>query len=147
MARFTVHVPGFAASREAAIEGAVLVHDGWSWGAFVFGPFWLMAHRHWLTGLVALVVLALALAGIAMLPVAGGIKALLWLLVGWLFGIESASLRRLALKRGGYDEAGVVVGKAGDALEERALGALLAIEPARSRTPGPVLGLFPRGTR
>ncbi|HRE22101.1 MAG TPA: DUF2628 domain-containing protein [Rhabdaerophilum sp.] len=146
MARFTIHVPGDAPSREAGLERAVFVRDGWSWGAFLFGPFWLMAHRHWLTGLFALVGLGLVLAAIVALPVAAGAKAAVWLLIGWLFGIEGSSLRRLALRRAGYDEAGVIVGSAGEALEQRtfaSLGTADAAAPARLATPS-VLGLFPR---
>ncbi len=146
MARFTIHVPGDAPNREAGLERAVFVRDGWSWGAFLFGPFWLMAHRHWLTGFFALIALALVLAGIAALPVAAGAKAAVWLLVGWLFGIEGSSLRRLALRRAGYEEAGVVVGEAGETLEQRAfasLGAGGAASSARVGVPS-VLGLFPR---
>lgn len=146
MARFTIHVPGDAPRRETGLERAVFVRDGWSWGAFLFGPFWLMAHRHWLTGFFALIALALVLAGIATLPVVAGAKAAVWLLVGWLFGIEGSSLRRFALRRGGYDEAGVIVGSAGEALEQRAfagLGTGEAAPPARAGIPS-VLGLFPR---
>lgn len=144
MARFTIHVPGDAPSREAAFERAVFVRDGWSWGAALFGPLWLMAHRHWLTGFLALIGLALVLAGIAALPVVAGAKAAAWLLVAWLFGIEGSSLRRFALRRGGYDEAGVIVGKAGEALEQRAFASLgEVVPPARAAGPS-VLGLFPR---
>lgn len=147
MARFTIHLPGDASGREAAFERAVFVRDGWSWGAFLFGPFWLMAKGHWLTGLVALIGLALALAGITLVPVGAGAKAALWLLLAWLFGIEGSSLRRFALRRGGYDEAGVAVGAAGEALEQRAFASLgETIAPARTASPS-VLGLFPRAGR
>ena len=38
----------------------VLLRDGFSWGAFFFGPFWLLAHRAWIPGAVALLLFALA---------------------------------------------------------------------------------------
>lgn len=143
MARFTIHVAGDAPNRDAAFERAVLVRDGWSWGAFLFGPFWLMAHRHWLTGFFALIGLVLIAATIVALPVPAGAMAALWLLVAWLFGLEGSSLRRFALRRGGYDEAGVVVGTAGEALEQRAFASLGTDVPARTGSPA-VLGLFPQ---
>lgn len=143
MARFTIHLPGDAPNRDAVLERAVLVRDGWSWGAFLFGPFWLMAHRHWLTGFFALIGLALIVAAIVTLPVPSGAMAALWLLVAWLFGLEGSSLRRFALRRGGYTEAGVVVGTAGEALEQRAFASLGPEAPVRTGSPA-VLGLFPQ---
>ena len=49
----------------------VLVQEGWSWGAAAFGPFWLLAHRAWVPGvlvLAAVVILNLAVPG-ALRPV------------------------------------------------------------------------------
>ena len=46
-----------------------LVPEGFSWGALVFGPLWLLAHRAWIAGVLALcdflliAVLALLLVG------------------------------------------------------------------------------------
>ena len=71
MARYTVHVPtGDALPREAALERAVFVRDGWSWGAFAFGPLWLFWHRHWVSGLIGLILFGGILGGISALPVA-----------------------------------------------------------------------------
>lgn len=34
----------------------ILLHEGWSWGAALFGPFWLLAFRAWIAGLILLAV-------------------------------------------------------------------------------------------
>ena len=37
----------------------LLVRDGWGWGAFVFGPLWLVAMRAWIPALLEIAALAL----------------------------------------------------------------------------------------
>jgi len=37
----------------------LLVRDGWGWGAFVFGPLWLVAMRAWIPALLETAALAL----------------------------------------------------------------------------------------
>ncbi len=156
MARYTVHVPVRPADRAAALERAVFVRDGWSWGAFFYGPLWLLWHRHWIAGLLALVAVALLLAGVAALPVARAIPFGVLFLVAVLWGLEGASLRRLALRRAGYAEEGLVVGGDLDALEQRffaeandAASPPTIPQPQRSGTPAaapwgaPIIGLFP----
>ena len=32
----------------------VLVREGFSWGALIFGPFWLAAHRAWIAAAISL---------------------------------------------------------------------------------------------
>jgi Protein of unknown function (DUF2628) len=119
MARYTVHVPSQPDARGEALERAVFVRDGWTWGAFTFGPLWLLWHRHWITGLIMLAITVAMLVGLAMLPASEGAKALAMLLVSFLWGLEGSSLRRLALARAGFTEEGLVAGSDLDALEQR----------------------------
>ena len=92
----------------------VLVREGFSWGAFLFGPLWLVAYRAWIAA--ALVVAALLLAGsTAAGPVAG---FALFLLLG-LFGND---IRRWSLGLGRFELAHVVAGRS----REEALLRLLA---------------------
>ena len=37
----------------------LLMSDGWSWGAFVFGPLWLLSMRAWIPALLEIVALTL----------------------------------------------------------------------------------------
>jgi len=154
MARYTVHVPtGDALPREAALERAVFVRDGWSWGAFAFGPLWLFWHRHWVSGLIGLILFGVILGGISALPVAPWAKSFSFTLLSVLWGLEGASLRRLALRRAGHIEEGLVVGDKLDELEQRyfAEGGLMdapvlpnsAAPIAAPITSLPVIGLFP----
>jgi hypothetical protein len=163
MARYTVHVPANADAlqHEAALERAIFVRDGWSWAAFAFGPFWLLWNRHWITGVLTLVVMGALLAGLAALPASESAKAGAALLVMLLWGLEGSSLRRLALVRAGYAEEGLVVGDSLDALEQRffaemaentrasaqeAPAATLPPVSGPGATPfrgAPVIGLFP----
>ncbi len=71
---WTVHVPlpaddAGGGRRRPRRPGPVLVREGFSWGAFLFGPFWLLAHRLWLPALLWFVA---APAAAALLVAAGG---------------------------------------------------------------------------
>ena len=48
MQTFTVHEPPNApADRVDRAESLLFIKDGFSWGAALFGPLWLLAHRLW----------------------------------------------------------------------------------------------------
>ena len=97
----------------------VLVSEGFSWGAFLFGPFWLLANRLWLPALLWFVAAAAAL----LLASVGGALALPAL--QFLLGCHARDLRRRALARRGYAQAHVVAERD----EERALARLVAARP------------------
>ena len=75
----------------------VLVREGFSWGALLFGPLWLAVHRAWIAAAVGLAALVLILA-LAPQPAAG------ILLVGLalILGFTGQDLRRWALERRGF---------------------------------------------
>ncbi len=81
----------------------VLLAESFSWGGFIFGPFWLLAHRCWIPGIVALA-LAIILAAAPM----GEADAVLGFGVFWLIGLFGQDLRRWALERRGFDLVHVV---------------------------------------
>ena len=75
----------------------VLLAEGFSWGALMFGPFWLLAHRAWVAGVLALcawVVAAAVLPG----PAAASVLAAL----AWALGLFGRDLRRWSLANAGY---------------------------------------------
>jgi hypothetical protein len=93
-----------------------LVPEGFSWGALVFGGLWLLAHRAWIPGVLALcaaVALGLFLGGWAVLVLA------------WALGVFGNDFRRWALSLGGYQLAHVVAATDADG----ALTRLLAVRP------------------
>jgi hypothetical protein len=94
----------------------VLVAEGFSPGAFLFGPLWLAFHRAWLFAAIALVV-----------DVAVSLLAPVWasLVLAWLLGMFGRDLVRLGLDLRGYTLVHVVA--ASD--EDSALARLLARRP------------------
>ena len=95
-----------------------LVREGFSLGAFLFGPLWLFAHRAWVAGVIALAVLV----GIGVLAAAmAGSATPLILLLGYaaLLGWNGRDLCRWSLARRGYDESHVLAGRDSDAAYAR----------------------------
>jgi len=94
----------------------VLIPEGFSLWALVFGPFWLAFHGAWM----------LALAGLAT-DVAVDVFAPWWadLAVAVLYGMFGQDLRRYALELRGYTMVQVVAARDADT----ALGRLLAGRP------------------
>jgi hypothetical protein len=101
-----------------------LVREGFSLGAFLFGPLWLFAHRAWVAGVIALAVLvAIGVLAGAM----SGSDVPLILLLGYaaLLGWNGRDLCRWSLARQGYEESHVLAGRDSDAAYAR----LIARDP------------------
>lgn len=105
---YTVH----ARSWSAAGDGdAVFVREGFSWPAFVFGPFWALWFGLWKTAVVLFLV-SLAVSGLVV--VAGMTDAAdiaLTLGLQALVGLWANDWRRYVLTRRDYSERGVVGGQ------------------------------------
>lgn len=166
MAVYTFHVPAGAGRGDArALERAVLVRDGFSWGALVFQVLWCLWNRLWLVALGFLavgLVLTFALEWAGLPDVAVGAASLLLAL---LFAFEANNLRRLSLERRGLEARGVVVAPDRLEAERRAFSIWLAgggqedgqgqeasapvapvsprAAPARADRDPQVIGLFP----
>ncbi len=84
----------------------VLVREGFSWGALLFGPLWLAAHRAWIPAVLAAVatVLILFLSTDSLMIVL--LAALILLL-----GFSGQDLRRWSLDHRGYLLAQVVAAR------------------------------------
>ena len=100
MKTYTLHVPPEARPGDPGpLDRAVLVRDGFSWGAFIFSFLWFFAHRLWIAGLGVLVA-ALALAALLQaLRVGSGATFLAELLLALLVGLEANALRRWTVAR------------------------------------------------
>ncbi len=81
----------------------ILVREGFSWGALIFGPFWLAAHRAWIAA-------ALSLAAFILIIVLANddIAAALLATLVVLLGLSGHDLRRWSLDLRGYLLAQVV---------------------------------------
>ena len=98
----------------------VLVREGFSWAAWLFGPLWLAAHRAWIpAALLGAITVAI---WVLLSP---GLVAVVGFGLGWLSGLLGQDLRRWSLERRGYVLAHVL--SARDA--ETALGRLLTFRP------------------
>ncbi|HEY2617211.1 MAG TPA: DUF2628 domain-containing protein [Acetobacteraceae bacterium] len=98
----------------------VLVREGFSWGALLFGPLWLAAHRAWIAAALTLAAFVL----IAVLTRDGAAAALLTALIV-LLGLSGNDLRRWSLDHRGFLLAQVVLARN----ELEALGRLLERRP------------------
>lgn len=156
MRSYTLHLPPEARPGEAlGLDRAVLVRDGFSWGAFVFTVLWFFYHRLWLAGLGVLVGLGAAIAAMAFLGLAPGATSLILLLLSLLVGLEASSLRRWTLARRGRPARDAVLARDAAEAEAKALERWLRRVPAErkplpsapsgGRGEGAVIGLFPFG--
>jgi Protein of unknown function (DUF2628) len=94
----------------------VLVKEGFSWGALLFGCLWLLAHRAWIPG-------ALALAAQVLIGVLTGAGARVVLEIGLalLLGLIGRDLLRWSLARRGYTLAHVLAARDPDSALARLL--------------------------
>jgi hypothetical protein len=163
MKTYTLHVPAGAPPGDAeALERAVLVKDGFSWGAFFFSFLWFFAHRLWLAGLVVLVAMGTFGAVLQLLRTGSTATFWAWLLFMFLVGLEANSLRRWTLARNGRPAVDVVSAADREEAETKSFARWLGERssdvgasawraapslPAAYRKPEPVIGLFPEAER
>ena len=98
----------------------VLLRDGFSWGAFLFGPFWLLLHRAWIPA--AIVLAAYVLVGFLLPEPIQGVVSL-GLMVG--LGFSGNDLRAWSLEQQGFLLAHVLTART----EADALARLLTSRP------------------
>ena len=98
----------------------VLVRDGFGWGAFLFGPLWLAAHRAWVPAGFSL--LACVASAVLLPDTASGIVTSALML---LHGLSGNDMLAWSMSQRGYRLINVVVAQN----EERALARLLDTRP------------------
>ena len=161
MKTYTLHLPSDAqAGDRDAFERAVLVKDGFSWGAFFFTFLWFFVHRLWLAGLavmVALFAVGFLLRGLELTATSATIAQIL---IHTLIGLEANSLRRWTLERRGQPTLDVVTGHDSDEAAAKAFDRWIGSPAPAQRRSGragagplptaapyggqpPVIGLFP----
>lgn len=127
---WTVHLPPEAPgpARSGGVRPAVLLREGFAWGAALFGPLWLLRHRLWLEA-VTWLGLVLLLAGLA--PAWAILPA--GLALQFLLGATAQDLRAAALRRRGYALAEIVAARDPDQALVRLLGARPELAPTLGR--------------
>lgn len=162
MAVYTVHAPPPARYQPSpSPEHFLLVRDGFSFGAFVLAPLWMLRHRMWVIFIGYVVLFAGLQIALHLLGASGTVKVLAGLLLAVLVGIEAGTLRRFTLGRRGWSNVGVVVGDNVEMAERRFFDswverssakqetAVLAASPPvppsyrRTRASPDIIGLFP----
>lgn len=145
--------PGHELGTRSAADRIVAVREGGSWGAFWFGPLWLIWRRMWWVLLAWLAVAVLASLGAAWLRPEPLLSGALSLVAAIWFALEANGLRRWTLLRKGWQLAGMAAGRRLDEAEQRWFGeratpaALLPPVanpvPLRGSASEGVIGLFP----
>jgi hypothetical protein len=98
---YTVHVPDAAPDAMTQADDIVLVRDGFSGRAFLFGILYLLWHRLWITSVIWILLLGVLATMAGLLhPPAVAMAALVGLMHLYL-GAEAADLRRGGLARRG----------------------------------------------
>jgi hypothetical protein len=87
----------------------VFLRERFSWGAFLFGPLWMIWRRLWLVLIIYLAVLGLIEFGLQRLGIDSQAHITVFFLVALLVGMEAATLRRWTLLRRGWRDRGIVV--------------------------------------
>ncbi len=94
----------------------VLVREGWSWGAFFFGPFWFAAHRAWIPAALDLAALVIVL-----LLLSGSVGGAVFIALAVAQGLFGRDWLRWSLDFEGYTLAQVLVAPDGEAALARLL--------------------------
>ena len=100
-----------------AESAPVLVREGFSWGACVFGPLWLFAHRAWIAGVLVLCGWILA----AAMP--GGLGPALMLVLAWATGVFGTDWLRWSLAGRGFTLVHAIAARNEDAAFARLMAA------------------------
>jgi hypothetical protein len=141
MAIFTVHIPAARAGEALSAEKIVLLRDGFSAPAMLFGPLWLVWHRAWIAALGWTALLALIVFGGVKLGASSETLSLVNAALACLLGFEGSRLIAWTLARRGYGENAVVIGENADEAEEVFFhnwrGAIVAAPPPPPPPPPP----------
>jgi hypothetical protein len=116
---YTVHAPTTDAADLRATDKFVFVRDGFHFWALVFGPFWLIWNRLWLSVLGWVVIVSTLEWGVVRL---GGGRlgvAGIDIAIAILMGLEASTLQRWTFSRRNWRQLDVVVADDEEAAERR----------------------------
>jgi hypothetical protein len=140
MSIYAVHAPANAPDDVvAAADRCAFVRDSFSWGAFFFGPLWLLRHRLWIALLGWVIAVLLLWAASHWLGLASSAVFSSYVAIAIFFGLEGGMLRSAALSQRGFELADIVATDRRDDAERIFYARWLpAVGAARQNTP-----LFP----
>jgi len=134
---YSVHEPpNPLPDRLERAERLVFVKDGFSWGAFVFGPLWLIANRLWLALLAYLGITGGTVAGLEAMGAAEQWGGLVVLVIHLGLAFEADVLQRWSLARRGWHQLGTVSGQSQLDCERRFFDGWLARQPVLAKPSG-----------
>lgn len=135
---FTVHEPPSPpADRVDRAEAIVFVKDGFSWGAAILGPVWLLLQRNWI-GLVYYAVAAFVIfGGLYAVGASNAAMTLAGLALNIFLGFESTEIERDNLEAKGWATLGTVSGASLAECERRFFEHWLPSQPVISYHLGP----------
>jgi hypothetical protein len=160
-ATYSLHVAPHALPGDPkALDRASLVRDGFSWGAFFVPALWFFWHRHWVAGMVALIVTFGLGTGLPAMGVSLGATMAAETLLHLLLGFEGPSLRRWLYARRGRPAVDLIQAGSSDEAEVKSFTRWLSDGRGASPDPAdagysptasfrfgrdvePVIGLFP----
>jgi hypothetical protein len=127
MTIYAVHVPTNAGDNiAAAADRCAFVRDSFSWGAFFFGPLWLLRHQLWLAFLGWLAAVLLLWAGSYWLGLSSSAVFWCYVAIAVFLGLEGGTLRSASLRRRGFELADVVTSDTRDDAERTFYGRWLS---------------------
>lgn len=105
---FTVHARSWSSAGDS---DAIFVREGFSWPAFVFGPFWALWFGMWRTT-IGLLLVSGAVSGIVVVTgMTDGAELAVTLALQTTIGLWANDWRRYALGRRDFNERAVVSGR------------------------------------
>ncbi|HJZ31826.1 MAG TPA: DUF2628 domain-containing protein [Hyphomicrobiaceae bacterium] len=141
MQTYTVHEPpNPPPDRVDRAERLVFIKEGFSWGALLFGPLWLLVHRLWWP-LLAYIVADAAIEGARMAAIVDPRWPALGLVaLNLMIAFEGDTLRRWALERRGWRMLGTSNGRNRSECERRFFSAWIPAQPIIAARPGSTPG-------
>lgn len=99
----------------------VLIREGFSWGAFLFGPFWLLWNGLWLSALALIAVSAGVFSALAAADAAAVAAPPAMLAACLIIGFSARDWQRYRLTSGGFRLAEIVLARNSDEAERAML--------------------------
>jgi hypothetical protein len=153
MTIYSVHTPSEAAGSANGADRIHFERQGFAWGAFLFGPLWLIGRRFWRAFILWCQLAALVIAAINLGYISGGLAFVLAVMSAIYLGLEGPALAAAAYDRGRWRLADVAIGadrttaERGFFLRWSPVAPPAPPAPARRPMDGPppadVIGLFP----
>src|SRR5436305_386060 len=136
MTIYAVHAPLGARNNVAtAADRCAFVRDSFSWGAFFFGPLWLLRHQLWLAFVGWLVAVLLLWAGSYWLDLSNSAVFWCYVAIAAFLGLEAGMLRSSALRRHRFELADIVASDSRDGAERTFYARWLSDMPAQQSGP------------